>query len=60
MLDNQVYGLNGRLISARLRAYNSAANCSLAGATGLLFTWQITATYTPQNQSETFKIERLP
>jgi len=60
LLDQQVYGANNRLASARLRMYNSAANCAAAGVTGLLFTWQISATYNISNQSETFKIERVP
>jgi hypothetical protein len=60
VLDQQVYGSNGRLQSARLRAYDSAANAQAAGASGLRFTWQISATYTMTNQSETFKIERVP
>lgn len=67
LLDMEVYGTNGRLASARLRMYNSAANLAAAfasspagGTTGLLFTWQITATYDGMNQSKTFQIARVP
>lgn len=45
LLDNQVYDGDGHLTSARLRIWDSAAHCTAAGGTGLLFTHTITATY---------------
>jgi len=43
--DTTVYDGDGNLTSARLRAYDSAANATTHGATGLLYTWTFTATY---------------
>ena len=67
LLDTEVYGDNGRLTSARLRMYDSAANLVAAsasspagGTAGLLFSWTITATYDGLNQSKTFQIARSP
>jgi hypothetical protein len=67
LLDQQVYTTNGRLASARLRMYDSAASLAAASATspaggtaGLLYTWTVSATYDPSNQSKTFQIAREP
>lgn len=46
VFDQQVYDGDGNLTSGRLRSYDSAINATAAGATGLLFTWTITAVYT--------------
>jgi hypothetical protein len=59
VLDNQTYNAAKRLLTARLRTYNSAANAVLAGATGLLFEWSITAAYDVQNKATLFRIERV-
>lgn len=65
LLDQQTYSGAGKLLSARLRMYDSAANLSAAavtspagGTTGLLFTWAVTATYDVGNQAQTFQIAR--
>jgi len=44
-----VYDGNGNLTSARLRAYDTAANATTHGATGLLYTWTFTATFSAAN-----------
>jgi hypothetical protein len=66
LLDQQVHA-GGRLISARLRMYDSAVNLAAAldtspagGTTGLLFTWQISSAYDSMNLSKTFQIARVP
>jgi len=59
VLDNQVYNAGKRLLSARLRSYNSAANAVAAGVTGLLFEWNIVAAYDVQNKATLFRIERV-
>jgi hypothetical protein len=58
VLDNQVYDGARRLLSARLRAYNSKANALLAGVTGLLFEWDIVAAYDLQSKATLFRIDR--
>lgn len=58
ILDQQVYDNNRRLLSARLRAYNSKANAQAAGNDGLLFEWSIGASYDEHARSTLFKIER--
>lgn len=45
VLDNQTYNAAKRLLTARLRSYDSAANALTAGLTGLLFEWNITASH---------------
>ena len=45
VVDMQTYNSNGRLLTARIRAYDSKTNADLAGLTGLLFTWNMSATY---------------
>lgn len=66
LLDQQAYTPNGRLATARLRMYDSAASLAAAAATspaggtaGLLYTWAVTATYDLSNQSKTFEIARV-
>jgi hypothetical protein len=46
VVDQQTYDANDNLLTARLRSYDSRANAEAAGAIGLLYTFQITATYT--------------
>ena len=50
VMDNTAYS-GGKLTSARVRLYDSPANATAAGATGKLFEYQITATYTGGNLS---------
>ena len=52
VVDQQSYDSDGNLTQARIRSYNSAINAQNASAvspntynTGLLFTWQVDATY---------------
>jgi len=52
VVDMQVYDVDGNLLSARVRAYDSAANASAAASispasyvTGLRFTWNVGAEY---------------
>lgn len=45
VLDQQSYDVNKNLLSARLRQYDSKTNAQSAGATGLLHTWTINASY---------------
>jgi hypothetical protein len=59
VLDMQVYDGAKRLLSSRLRGYNSAANAVLAGVTGLLFEWNILATYDSQGRNTLFRIDRV-
>ena len=58
VLDQQVYDGARRLLSARLRAYNSRANAEAAGATGLLFEWRIVTAYDAQSRPTLFRIDR--
>ena len=48
-LDTTVHDGDGNMTSGRLRIYDSAANATTHGATGLLYTLTITATYTSTN-----------
>jgi len=59
VLDNQVYNAHRHLTSARLRSYNSAANAVAAGVTGLLFEWNIVATYDGSELNNKFRIDRV-
>lgn len=45
VIDLQVYDLAGNLSSARIRAYDSKAHALAAGATGLVATYSMAATY---------------
>lgn len=45
VVDQQVYDVDQNLISARVRCYDSKANALSAGATGLRFTYTVTAEY---------------
>jgi hypothetical protein len=59
VLDNQTYDGARRLLSARLRGYNSQANALAAGTTGLLFEWYISAGYDSQSRANLFRIDRV-
>jgi len=59
VLDMQVYDGARRLLSSRLRGYNSAVNAQAAGVTGLLFEWHILATYDVQGRNNLFRIDRV-
>lgn len=58
ILDQQVYDGNRRLVSARLRAYDSKVNAQAAGTQGLLFQWTVGAQYDQFSRASLFKIER--
>lgn len=45
-IDNQTYDGENNLLTSRIRHYDTETNANLGGATGLLNTWQVTATYT--------------
>jgi hypothetical protein len=45
-IDNQTYDTENNLLTSRIRHYDTEANMLLAGATGLLNTWQVVAEYT--------------
>lgn len=45
VLDNNTYNSDGRLLSARLRCYDSNVNAALSGSTGLLFSYSISGSY---------------
>jgi hypothetical protein len=59
VLDQHTYDGAKRLLTSRLRGYNSAANAALAGVTGLLFEWHISATYDGLGRNNLFKIDRV-
>lgn len=59
VFDHQVYDGGRRLLSGRLRAYNSQANAQAAGTTGLLFEWTVNATYDLQSRANLFRIDRV-
>jgi hypothetical protein len=57
--DNHIYdGTTGRLTSARIRAYDTAAHASLHGATGLLYTYAIATTYDVSGNIDSFSCIR--
>jgi hypothetical protein len=59
VLDQEMYGSNGRLVSARLRAYDTKAHADAAGLEGLRFVWAISASYDSQNHAAGFQIDRI-
>ena len=56
-IDNTVYNTDGKLTSARVRAYNSAVNAAAHTATGLLHQWTVAATFSGENML-TYQITR--
>lgn len=59
-VDQHSYNLEGNLLSARVRHYDTKANAQAAGASGLLNTWTVTATYDANNRLETYEVVREP
>lgn len=66
VVDQQSYDGDGNLTQARIRSYNSATNAANASAvspasynTGLLFTWQVDATYSSGSLVK-YVITRVP
>ena len=66
VVDQQSYDGDGNLTQARIRSYNSSTNASNAAAvspatynTGLLFTWQVDATYSSGSLVK-YVITRVP
>lgn len=59
VLDQQTYDAGRRLLTARLRGYDSQANALLAGTQGLLFEWYIQAGYDGQSRANLFRIDRI-
>lgn len=66
VVDQQAYDIDGNLLQARIRAYDSATNATNAASvspspytTGLQFTWQVEATFTGGALSK-YVITRLP
>ena len=59
VLDQETYGSNGRLVSARLRAYDTKVHADAAGLEGLRFVWAVSASYDSQNHASGFQIDRI-
>lgn len=61
VLDQQVYDSNDppRLLSARLRSYSTRAAAEAAGASGLVNTYIITATYDGSGNQTTYTLVRV-
>lgn len=57
VIDNNVYDLQGNLLSSRIRHYSNKAQAEAAGTTGLLDTWTVTATYNNE-RLETYTVVR--
>jgi len=45
VIDNHVYDIEGNLLQSRIRHYSTKAEAQAGGATGLLNTWAVSATY---------------
>jgi hypothetical protein len=60
VIDQEVYNVDGNMVSSRIRSYDSAANATAAGSTGLLFTWQVSVTYTIGSKISNFTILSVP
>lgn len=58
-IDGHVYDANNNLTSTRVRHYDSKANAESHGASGLLNTWTVTATYALERLN-TYTIVREP
>lgn len=66
VVDLQAYDVDGNLLQARVRSYDTGVNAQAAASisptaynTGLRFTWQVDATYSSGNLSK-YGIIRLP
>lgn len=58
VVDQQVFSASGRLLTARIRAYDTAANAAAALNAGIKFVWQLQATYNAKDQLDSYKILR--
>lgn len=58
VVDNATYDPDGNLISSRLRCYDSAINAIPGGSSGLLFEYEINATYS-NNMMTTFTLKKV-
>lgn len=58
VVDQQVFSSTGRLVSARIRAYDSTANAAAAANAGIKFVWTLQATYNSKDQLNSYKILR--
>ena len=58
VVDQQVFSPSGRLLSARIRAYDSTANATVASNVGIRFVWTLQATYNNKDQLDSYKILR--
>lgn len=63
IIDRQAYSSTGRLLSARVRAFETAAAAAAATDTsteGLRYTWEVSASYNDKDQLTNYKILRSP
>lgn len=58
VVDQQVFSPSGRLLSARIRAYNTAENAAAAANVGIRYVWTLQATYNNKDQLDSYKILR--
>lgn len=58
VVDQQVFSASGRLLSARIRAYDSAVNAAAASNIGIRYVWTLQATYNNKDQLDSYKILR--
>lgn len=58
VVDQQVFSASGRLLSARIRAYNTAADAATASNIGIRYVWSLQATYNNKDQLDSYKILR--
>ena len=59
VVDQQTYSPTGKLLTARVRAYDSTLHAALSGTEGLRYTWTMQAQYNPAtDQLENYRILR--
>lgn len=58
VVDQQVFSSSGRLLSARIRAYDNVVNATAASNVGIRFVWTLQATYNNKDQLDSYKILR--
>ena len=58
IVDQQTYSNTGKLLTARVRAYETAADAEAAGIEGLRYTWAVQATYNTADQLISYRILR--
>lgn len=56
-IDNHTFDAQGNLLTSRVRQYDSKANADAHGALGLIYTWNIVATYSGE-RLDTYKVTR--